>query len=141
MSQCRSCKYFIYNNMKNSESISLNKNKLLVMLLTLVGFINITFVSADELPEYKGSQQRYVYNVYYKSMSIGKMIRELVQQNNNKTQVDMFVDLSFLAIGFGGSQSSDIFWDKDSQRFITQRFTRESDGFSNVKMQATFSEK
>lgn len=117
------------------------KNKLVIVLLTLIGIMVASLVNATEaLVESNDHEQRYVYSVYYKKISIGKMVREL-QQKNKQTQVNMFVDLSFLAIGFGGSQSSDIYWDEASQRFITQRFTRESKGFSDVKMQADFSEK
>ena len=115
------------------------KNKLLVLLLSLVTVITTTFVTAQEFVEYNEHEQRYVYNVYYKKISIGKMIREL-QWNDDQVKVNMLADLSFLAIDFGGSQLSNIYWDKDSQLFISKSFVRESEGFSDVKMQAEFSE-
>ena len=110
-----------------------------MLLLTLVAVITTTFVTAQELVDYNKHEQRYVYKVYYKKLSIGKMIREL-QWNDDQVKVNMLADLSFLAIDFGGSQLSNIYWDKDSRLFISKSFVRESEGFSDVRMQAEFSE-
>ena len=81
--------------------------------------------------------QTYVYNIYYKKISIGKMIREL-HLKNDKIKVNTIADLSFLLMKFGGNQSSDIYWDEKSQRYLSRRFLRESVGFSSVSMAAQF---
>jgi hypothetical protein len=116
------------------------KNKLLVLILTLAAVLTTTLVNAQEPFNYNEHERRYVYSVSYKKLSIGKMVREL-QWTDNQVKINMFVDLSFLALDFGGSQFSNIYWDEDSQLFITKNFIRESKGFSNVKMKADFSEK
>jgi hypothetical protein len=84
------------------------------------------------------SEQTYVYKVYYKKISIGKMIREL-QLKNDQIKVNTIADLSFLLMKFGGNQISDIYWNEKSQRYITKHFVRNSVGFSTVSMSAKFS--
>lgn len=115
------------------------KNKLLVLLLTATTLMSATFVNAKALVEKVEYQQRYVYSVYYKKVSIGEMIRE-VQREDKNIKVNTLADLSFLAIAFGGSQFSNIYWNEASKKFIPTNFIRESQGFSDVEMQADFSE-
>ncbi|MFT5558249.1 MAG: hypothetical protein ACI9RZ_000710 [Sphingobacteriales bacterium] len=83
------------------------------------------------------NEQTYVYNVYYKKISIGKMIREL-QLKDDQIKVNTITDLSFLLMKFGGNQISDIYWDEKPQRYVTKRFVRNSVGFSTVSMSAKF---
>ena len=90
--------------------------------------------------ENQQQEQRYVYKVYYKKLSIGNITRELYW-DDNKVNVNAIANLSFLGINFGGSQSSNLYWDEDAKGYITRDFTRESQGFSNVDMSARFSEK
>jgi hypothetical protein len=83
------------------------------------------------------NEQTYRYNVYYKNISIGKMITEL-QLQKDQIKVNTVADLSFLLMKFGGSQVSDIYWDEKSQRYLSKRFLRNSVGFSAVSMSANF---
>lgn len=83
------------------------------------------------------NQQTYAYNVYYKQVSIGKMIREL-QFTKHNIKVNTIADLSFLLMDFGGRQVSDIYWDEKTQLYFSKRFLRNSSGFSNVSMSAQF---
>ena len=84
------------------------------------------------------SQQTYVYDVYYKKIAIGKMIREL-QLTKQNIKINTMVDLSFLLVDFGGSQVSHIYWDEKYQLYLSKRFLRKSNGFSRVSMAAQFS--
>lgn len=84
------------------------------------------------------NEQTYSYKVYYKKISIGKMIREL-QLKNDQIKVNTTADLSFLLMKFGGNQSSDIYWDEKAQRYLSKDFSRKSIGFSTVSMSAKFS--
>jgi len=92
---------------------------------------------AEEAEPVTENEQTYIYKVYYKKISIGKMIREL-QLKNHKIKVNTIADLSFLLMNFGGSQISDIYWDEESQLYLSKRFLRNSSGFSAVSMSAQF---
>ena len=81
--------------------------------------------------------QRYIYDVYYKSISIGEMKQEYRWKANN-VAVNSVADFSFLLFSFGGSQQSDIYWNEQQQQFLSRAFFRESIGFSTVDMTANF---
>ena len=87
--------------------------------------------------EFMNGEQRYVYDVSYKKMKVGKMIREF-QHNGREITAKISADLSFLFYRFGGDQRSDIYWDEDTQLFLTKRFVRNSVGFKGEKTQADF---
>lgn len=81
--------------------------------------------------------QRYIYDVYYKSISIGEMKQEYRWKGKN-VAVNSVADFSFLLFSFGGSQQSDIYWNEQQQQFLSSAFFRESIGFSTVDMTANF---
>lgn len=81
--------------------------------------------------------QRYIYDVYYKSISIGEMKQEYRWKDKN-VAVNSVADFSFLLFSFGGSQQSDIYWNEQQQQFLSRAFFRESIGFSTVDMTANF---
>ena len=83
------------------------------------------------------SNHRYVYDVYYKSISIGDMTQEYRWKGKN-VEVNSVADFSFLYFSFGGSQQSDIVWDETKNLFLSRSFVRESVGFSTVEMTAKF---
>jgi len=107
---------------------------LFILLLTTSRF---GFSQEADMPP--AHEQVYTYNVYYKQISIGEMTREL-QLKDDQIKVNTIADLSFLLMKFGGNQSSDIYWDEKSQRYLSKRFLRKSVGFSTVNMAATFSD-
>ena len=83
-------------------------------------------------------QNKFIYDLSYKSFSLGQIIRD-VQWDGDKGVVNSITDLSFFAIDFGGNQLSELYRDKNSEKILTKRFTRESKGFSTVSMTAEFS--
>jgi hypothetical protein len=85
----------------------------------------------------KYPNERFVFDVFYKGISVGQMKQEYHWTGNN-VAVDSAADFSFLLFSFGGSQQSDIYWDVAKQAFMTRSFVRESSGFSTVKMTANF---
>lgn len=87
----------------------------------------------------KFPQQRFVYEVFYKGISIGEMKQDYRWTGKN-VAVDSGADFSFMLFSFGGSQQSDIHWKPEEQLFYSRSFIRESNGFSTVKMTAKFDE-
>ena len=87
--------------------------------------------------EFADGEQRYFYDVSNKEMSVGKMIREF-QYNGDELTANTTADLSFLFYRFGGNQLSDIYWDDDSQLFLSKRFVRKSVGFERMNTQVDF---
>ncbi|MFT6984421.1 MAG: hypothetical protein ACJAT7_000208 [Psychromonas sp.] len=83
------------------------------------------------------SEQRYVYDVSYKSIAVGKIIRELRSEGGRET-VNTTAELSFLFYHFGGNQLTRIYWDDSSEQFLTEQFVRNNVGFTTVSMQAEF---
>ncbi|WP_372881909.1 DUF3108 domain-containing protein [Psychromonas sp.] len=112
-------------------------NKYLSFLLAPLLFAVSCSGFALETDSASETQQTYVYDVYYKKVSIGKMIRELQIKKHN-IKVNTIADLSFLLMDFGGSQVSDIYWDEKAQLYFSKRFLRNSSGFSSVSMAAQF---
>jgi hypothetical protein len=85
----------------------------------------------------KYPNERFIFDVFYKGISVGQMKQEYRWTGNN-VAVDSGAEFSFLLFSFGGSQQSDIYWDLTKQVFMSRSFVRESNGFSNVKMTAEF---
>lgn len=112
-------------------------NKCLSFLLFFLLLTTSRLGFSEEADLAPVNEQTYTYNVYYKKISIGKMIREL-QLKNDQIKVNTIADLSFLLMKFGGNQSSDIYWDEKSQRYLSKGFSRKSIGFSTVSMSAKF---
>ncbi|MEL0629670.1 DUF3108 domain-containing protein [Psychromonas aquatilis] len=81
--------------------------------------------------------QRFTYEVSYLGMSIGEMT-QAYQWQGSKVSVDSAADFSFMLFSFGGNQQSELDWDEDKGLFYSRYFQRESEGFSTVKMTATF---
>lgn len=84
------------------------------------------------------SVQRYVYDIAYKNIAVGKVIRELHYQKADRITVNTRADLAFLFYHFGGNQLTDIYWDETSQSFLSKKFVRKSIGFSGGSLQAEF---
>lgn len=107
-----------------------------LLFFLLLTTSRLGFAEEADLPA--ANKQTYVYKVYYKKISIGKMIREL-QLKNDQIKVNTIADLSFLLMKFGGNQVSDIYWNEKYQRYLSKGFSRKSIGFSTVSMSAQFS--
>ncbi|WP_019614303.1 DUF3108 domain-containing protein [Psychromonas ossibalaenae] len=109
--------------------------KSLILLLFLS--LNSSLLSALHGPQSAPVKQRYTYDLFYKKITVGEIIREL-QYEGEKITADTRADLSFLYIYFGGNQLSEMYWDKNSQMFLSKSFQRNSVGFSRVSMTAEF---
>ncbi len=94
-------------------------------------------VFAQPLRELLNTEQRYVYDVSYKAVSVGKMIREF-KYNGELITANTTADLSFLFYRFGGNQVSQIYWDDDAQLFLSKHFARKSVGFERINTQVEF---
>jgi hypothetical protein len=116
----------------------LNKINFLPFMLFFLLLTTSRFGFSQQADVTSVDEQRYVYKVYYKKISIGKMIREL-QLKDDQIKVNTIADLSFLLMKFGGNQISNIYWDEKSQRYLSKQFSRKSVGFSTVSMSARFS--
>lgn len=113
------------------------KNCYLCLYLLSLFAVSPLYVSAQVLAQFENSKQRYVYDVFYKKIAIGKIIRKLDQQG--KTVIaNSTAKLSFLYYRFGGDQLSHLYWDAPSQLFLCKKFELNSKGFSRVRMQADF---
>ena len=110
-------------------------NRLLCCALLFI--VTSGYLSAQPMCEFTKSKQRYVYDVSYKKIGIGRIIREL-QCNGNDITANTTADLSFLFYHFGGNQLSSIYWDELSQLFLSRQFVRKSVGFMQISMQADF---
>lgn len=97
------------------------------------------YLFAQPMCGFTNSEQRYVYNVSYKKISVGRIIREL-QCNGDAITANTTADLSFLFYHFGGNQRSSIYWDDISQLFLSRQFVRNSVGFMQMRLQAEFLE-
>ena len=109
------------------------------LFLYLISFTSIVSSVVFAQPSFDAvnSEQRYVYKVSYKKIKVGEMTREFNIQGD-AIKVKSSVDLSFLFYHFGGTQLSDLYWDKDSQLFLSRRFVRKSVGFQGEEVQADF---
>jgi len=103
----------------------------------LLFMVTSSYLSAQPVCESANSEQRYVYDVSYKKISVGRIIREL-QCNGNAITANTTADLSFLFYHFGGNQRSSIYWDDISQLFLSRQFVRNSVGFMQMSLQADF---
>ncbi|MCG7496451.1 DUF3108 domain-containing protein [Vibrio sp. Of7-15] len=101
--------------------------------------------AADENQHLQATKQpvninkSFSYDVSYKGINIGDMVREL-QWRGNSIKANITADFSFLFMDFGGNQQSKISWQPQSEEFLTRSFIRNTDGFSSVRMEAEFSE-
>jgi len=106
---------------------------------SILYIINPQYLSALEQPDFAENMQRYVYDVSYKSINVGQIIRELSLQGQGM-KVNTSAELSFLFFSFGGKSAVNIYWDKDSQLFLSKDFVRNNVGFTRVSMTADFSQ-
>ena len=94
-------------------------------------------VFAQPLTTFINNKQRYVYDVFYKKISVGEMTREF-EQNDGKITARTTADLSFLFYRFGGSQVSSVYWDEPSKLFLSRYFVRKSVGLKGEKTKGDF---
>ncbi|WP_028864871.1 DUF3108 domain-containing protein [Psychromonas aquimarina] len=106
---------------------------------SILWIFNPQYLSAQEASGGPDSEQRYVYDVSYKSINVGQITRELSQHGQNM-RVNTSADLAFLFFSFGGNQLSDVYRDKDSQLLLSRHFVRNNVGFTRVSMSADFSQ-
>lgn len=114
----------------------LQKNNKLLFLLCLFTVLPVRLWANTQL-DFAQSEQRYLYDISYKSIPVGKIIRELRSEGRRVT-VNTTAELSFLFYHFGGNQLTELSWDDGSQQFLTEKFTRNNVGFTTVSMQAEF---
>jgi len=114
----------------------LKKNNGFLALLCFLSLFSGCLRAEADL-DFAQSEQRYVYDVFYKNISAGKISREFRHEGNRVT-VNTTADLAFLFYHFGGNQLSHIYWDASSEQFLAEKFVRNSVGFSTVSMQAEF---
>ncbi|WP_019616442.1 DUF3108 domain-containing protein [Psychromonas ossibalaenae] len=110
-----------------------------LFFFSILWILNPQYLSAQENLGLADSEQRYVYDVSYKSINVGQIIRELSPQGADM-RVNTSAELAFLFFSFGGNQLSDIYRDKDSQLFLSRHFVRNNVGFIRVSMTADFSQ-
>lgn len=103
----------------------------------LLFIVTVGYLQAQPMCELANSEQRYVYDVSYKKISVGRIIREL-QCNGDAITANTTADLSFLFYHFGGNQRSSIYWDELSQSFLSRQFVRNSIGFMQMRLRAEF---
>lgn len=115
---------------------SLHKIKILTAFYGLLFFTHFSAAIENKTFEEK-TPQRYVYEVYYKKISIGKMTLSY-QQKGKEISVNSRADLSFLYYSFGGSQQSNIYWNEQHKQFLNRSFSRNSVGFGASKMTTVF---
>jgi len=106
------------------------------MLLLVNSF---SFAIATPLTDLANGKQRYVYDVSYKKISIGKMIREF-DYENGRIEGKTTADLSFLFYKMKGYQISDMYWDDAAQLFLSKSFTYKETGFNKDNTTAVFSD-
>ena len=97
-------------------------------------------MAAESEPSTMTDNQRYVYEVYYKKISIGEMIQQY-HKKDNAISVESEANFSFLFYSFGGSQQSDIYWDEQHKLFLNRSFSRHNVGFGSSDMTAKFDNK
>jgi hypothetical protein len=94
-------------------------------------------VIAQPLTELSDSKQRYVYDVFYKKISVGQMVREF-DYRSGQVAAKTSANLSFLFYRIGGYQLSDVYWDDTSQLFLSKAFVRKEVGSRGKKTQGEF---
>jgi hypothetical protein len=112
---------------------SLRKIDRFTVFLLLTYF---SFAVKAELIESKVNQH-YVYEIFYKKISIGEMVLNY-QQKGKELSVNSRADLSFLYYSFGGSQQSKIYWDEQHDQFLNRSFFQKSRGFGDSNIITTF---
>lgn len=114
----------------------MRKINIFTIFYAFLSLTNASFAIAA-YPLEQNINQRYVYEIYYKKMSIGKMT-QLYHKKGEEIMVDSHAALSFLYYSFGGSQQSDIYWNEQQQLFLTRSFSRNSVGVGSSNMRASF---
>lgn len=114
----------------------LQKKNNLFFLMCLCSLLSARLWAKPPL-DFAQSEQRYLYDISYKSIPVGKIIRELRSEGRRVT-VNTTAELSFLFYHFGGNQLTELYWDDGSQQFLTEKFTRHNVGFTTVSMHAEF---
>jgi hypothetical protein len=115
----------------------LKKNNILSVFCSFILLLsNYSFAAATTSSE-KSDNQRFVYEVYYKNISIGEMIQQYHKKPNGM-DVESLANFSFLFYSFGGSQQSDIYWDEKHKLFLNRSFSRKNVGFGTTEMSAHF---
>lgn len=113
------------------------KNKKYAAFVLLILAMLSSSLCAKTTKRLKNTEQQYIYDVSYKSFSVGKITRDISAYNNHFS-VSSSAELSFLYYYFGGSQHSQFYWDEDEEQFFAKKFSRVSEGFGGVDMQAGF---
>lgn len=109
-----------------------------IIVLSSIFLLITNFVYATERsPTTPDANQRYVYEIFYKSISIGKMTQQYRRQDKS-VAVESLADFSFMFYSFGGIQRSVIYWDVQHQLYLNHSFTRENVGFGSANMTANF---
>ena len=120
-----------------TEPNPLTKNNIFIIFYSfLLLFTSPTFAreaNSTEMPD----NQRYVYKVYYKKISIGEMFQQYNKKDSG-IKVESAANFSFLFYSFGGSQQSEIYWDETHKLFLNRSFSRKNVGFGSSDMIANF---
>ena len=114
-------------------------NKINYLSISFVLFFANMFSVAVAAPltDLTSDKQRYVYDVFYKKVSVGTMTREFNFQNGHVTGKTT-ADLSFLFYKMKGYQLSDMYWDEASMSFLSKSFIYKETGSHKEDTKATF---
>ena len=104
-------------------------------ILLLVNSFHIAI--AAPLTDLTNGKQRYVYDVFYKKLSVGTMTREFDYQNGD-IKGRTTADLSFLFYKMKGYQLSEMYWDEPSLSFLSKSFIYKETGSHKENTTATF---
>ena len=105
------------------------------LLLLLVNSFNV--VIAEPLTGLINGKQRYVYDVFYKKVSVGEMVREF-DYHNGEIKGKTTANLSFLFYKMKGYQLSEMYWDEPSLSFLSKSFIYKETGSHKENTTATF---
>lgn len=97
--------------------------KIKYLFLFFIFVSSLQWVCAKPLTDIANGSQRYTYDVYYKKLSVGQMVREF-EHKEGHTLAKTKADLSLFFYRLAGEQISDIYWDDASKQFLSQHFVR-----------------
>jgi hypothetical protein len=103
----------------------------------ILGFTPLVHALQTEKTE--PMNKHFVYNVFYGTTKIGKIIRD-ERRVDERYHVSLSADLSFLFLNLGGYQNSTIVWQKDIQWYKPINFERRTTGFDSKNVTAEFSD-
>lgn len=119
----------------------------MLLLLNKINYLSLLFVLllanvfsaavAAPLTDLTSDKQRYVYDVFYKKLSVGTMTREFDYRNDEVTGKTT-ADLSFLFYKMKGYQISEMYWDEVSTSFLSKSFIYKETGSHKEDTTATF---